>query len=158
MTAVLDILENDKLDTIDGIEAAALENFPLVECKTEHFFAPDTYIRKCTMPQGSLVVSKIHKQKHPFWITRGHVSIWTENEGWQHITAPFCGITEPGTRRILLNHEETVFVTFQNTQLTDPDEIEAELIEPHVNPLIPIEVQEAVQKLCRGDVRSLEAR
>lgn len=149
-----DIIENE--NKIDAIQAAILENLPLVECKTEHYFVPDFYVRRCTMPAGTIVVSCIHKQLHPFYILRGDVSVWTEDQGWKRYKGPVPGITEPETRRVLVIHEETVWITFQNTCLTDPDEIEKELIEDHVNPLIPKEIQELAQSLCRGDVRYLE--
>lgn len=146
-------LVND--NPIDRIEALALENLPLVECKTEHFFVPDIYVRRFTMPSGTLVTSKIHLQRHPFFIIKGDVSVWTENEGWNRFSAPYCGITEPGTRRVLVSHEETIWLTFQNTCLTDPEAIECALIEAHDNPLVPKEIANAVQSLCRGDVRYL---
>lgn len=150
------ILENDKYSTIDAIEALALENYPLVECKTEHFFIPGIYARKCTMPAGSMVTSCIHLQEHPFKILSGDVSVWTEDVGWQRFKAPYCGITKPGTRRVLINHEETVWITFQSTSLTNPEEIERELMDQHSNPLVPESISDAARSICRGDVRYLE--
>ncbi len=143
---------------IDEAYAKGIENFPLVECKTEHFFVPGFYIRKCTMPAGSMVISCIHKQRHPYWVDSGRCQVWTENEGWAELKAGDCGITEPGTQRILVIQETTEFLTMQRTTLTDTEEIEKELVEQYVNPFVPKEIQIAAQQFCRGDVRYLEGQ
>ena len=50
--------------------------------------------------------------------------------------APHVGITPAGTRRVLLMHEDTKWVTTHVTDLTDPDAIVAEITD-HDNPLLP---------------------
>jgi len=143
-------------ETIDRIEEFMLNNLPLAEAKTEHFFVPEVYARRFTARAGLIITSKIHLQRHPYWVVRGDVSVWTEGEGWLRIIGPYCGITEPGTRRILVTHSETVWMTFQHTEHKDPDIIEQELNADHVNPFIPKEIADAAQTICRGDVRYLE--
>lgn len=140
---------------IDEIAAIALEEYALVECKTEHFFVPGFYIRKCTMPAGSMVISCIHRQLHPFTVERGHCRVWTQGEGWKEYKGGDCGITTPGTQRVLVMLEETAWTTFQRSDKKTPEEVEQDLIEPHVNPFIPEEIQIAATKLCRGDVKYL---
>ncbi|HEY1107424.1 MAG TPA: hypothetical protein VGE76_02290, partial [Opitutaceae bacterium] len=81
-----------------------------------------------------IVTSKIHKTEHPFVITQGRVSVYSENDGAQHLRAPYTGITRPGTRRILVIHEDTVWTTFHPTSHTDVARIEADIIEPHQIP------------------------
>ena len=79
--------------------------FPL-----EHTFADGCYIRRIFMPKGSIVVSKIHKTKHPYFILKGDVSVLTE-KGVVRLSAPYNGITEAGTQRVLYMHEDTVWCT-----------------------------------------------
>jgi len=93
----------------------------------KHSFADGCYIREIFMPAKELVISKIHKKLHPFFILKGKVSILTE-DGVQYIEAPYNGITKPGTKRILYMHEDTVFITVSVTDKTDLKEIEEELI------------------------------
>ncbi len=50
--------------------------------------------------------------------------------------APHTGITMPGTRRLLVMHEDTVWTTFHVTDLTDPKEIEDEIVLNYKNPLL----------------------
>lgn len=100
----------------------------------EHFFGDGMYIRKITMPAGQLIVSKIHRQKHPFFILEGKASVLTE-EGVQHIEAPYFGMTPAGTKRVLYIHEKTVWITVQNTEETDMEAIEKDVMAPNFNDL-----------------------
>ena len=88
----------------------------------EHTFADGMYIRKIVMPAGQLIISKIHKQQHPFFILSGDVSVMTEN-GVVRYNKPFNGITEAGTQRILYTHAETTWITVQRTNETDVEKI-----------------------------------
>tara|TARA_S200000501_G_C20859288_1_gene759026 strand:+ start:3090 stop:3572 length:483 start_codon:yes stop_codon:yes gene_type:complete len=93
----------------------------------KHSFGDGCYIREIFMPAGQLIISKIHKKLHPYFIMKGKVSILTD-EGVQHIQAPYSGITKPGTKRVLYIHEDTVFITVSVTNKTDIKEIEDEII------------------------------
>jgi quercetin dioxygenase-like cupin family protein len=93
----------------------------------KHSFVDGAYVREITMPKGEIVVSKIHKMTHPYFILKGEVSVLTEN-GVVRIKAPFSGITPAGTKRILYCHEETVWTTVHVTKETDLDKIEDEVI------------------------------
>ena len=88
----------------------------------EHTFADGMYIRKIVMPAGQLIISKIHKQQHPFFILSGDVSVMTE-KGVVRYNKPFNGITEAGTQRILYTHAETTWITVQRTNETDVEKI-----------------------------------
>lgn len=91
------------------------------------------------MPAGSKVTSKIHKYRHPFFILFGKVKVWQDDgRGWQIIEAPFDGMTEPGTRRILDVLEDTVWITvhYNPTNTQDLDELEDWVIETHENKLL----------------------
>jgi|TARA_R110002153_G_scaffold214588_1_gene367218 hypothetical protein len=102
----------------------------------KHTFADGCYIREILMPAGQVIISKIHKKLHPYFIMRGKVSILTD-DGIQHIQAPYSGITKPGTKRVLYMHEDTVFITVSVTDKTDLKEIEDEVIATDFNdPLI----------------------
>lgn len=102
---------------------------PQLEMPLVHRFTPGLYIRQITMPAGSVVISRVHKTTHPFVISKGRCSVWSEEHGVQELSAPHCGITTPATRRILVIHEETVWTTFHPTAETDLAKLEAELTE-----------------------------
>jgi len=93
----------------------------------KHSFADGCYIREIFNPAGLLLVTKIHKKKHPFFLMKGKMSILTE-EGIKHIEAPHHGITCPGTKRVIYTHTDCVFITVHATNNTDIQEIEEEVI------------------------------
>lgn len=95
---------------------------PQIPTKLVNRFAPGMYIRELTMPAGSIVVSRIHKTTHPFVITKGRCSVFYEGGSVVNYEAPFTGITQAGTRRLLFIQDETTWTTFHATDITDPEE------------------------------------
>lgn len=132
---------------INAIEAV-LVDLPQRECPVTHRFTPGLYTREIFMPageDGTIVTSKIHKTEHPFAILAGRVSVWQSETGWVEYRAPYVGITKPYTRRVLVVHEDTRWVTFHVTNETDLKKIEAALILPHEPS--PAEISEAIATL-----------
>jgi|TARA_Y100000996_G_C22373009_1_gene581809 hypothetical protein len=98
----------------------------------KHSFADGCYIREVFNPAGELLVTKIHKKKHPYFLMQGTMSILTDH-GVKKISAPYNGITEPGTKRIIYTHTDCVFITVHVTDKTDLKEIESEVIAEDFN-------------------------
>jgi len=93
----------------------------------KHTFADGCYVREIFNPAGLVLVTKIHKKKHPFFLMKGKMSILTEN-GVKTVEAPHHGITEPGTKRVIFTHEDCIFITVHATNKTTPEEVEEEVI------------------------------
>ena len=93
----------------------------------KHTFAGGCYIREIYNPANQLLVTKIHKKEHPFFLMKGEMSILTE-EGIQNIKAPYQGVTKPGTKRAIYTHEECVFITVHATDNTTIEDVEEEVI------------------------------
>mgnify|MGYP003142204270 CR=1 FL=1 len=105
----------------------------------KHSFADGCYIREIFNPAGELIITKIHKKEHPFFLLEGKMSILTE-DGVKHLEAPYHGITKPGTKRIIYTHTNCVFVTVHATEKKDIKEIEKDVIADNFNdPAISIE-------------------
>ena len=107
--------------------------FPLV-----HTFADGLYIRQLTCPAKTLTVTKIHKQEHAFFLMKGTISILTE-EGVKKFTAPYQGITKPGTKRIIYHHDEVIFTTVHATDKKTVEEVEEQVIAKNFDELVGIE-------------------
>lgn len=120
-----------KDEQMNEFERKIIRAFPPVESRVEHRFTPGLYSRTIFMAAGNLYTTKIHKTEHQFIISKGSVIIYTKEEGWQRLEAPFMGITKPGTRRIVYCPEDCIFSTFHPTQKTTVEEVEKEVIEPH---------------------------
>tara|TARA_R100001510_G_C7643932_1_gene201427 strand:+ start:1323 stop:1925 length:603 start_codon:yes stop_codon:yes gene_type:complete len=93
----------------------------------KHTFAGGCYIREIYNPANELIITKIHKKEHPFFLMKGEMSILTE-EGIQNIKAPYQGVTKPGTKRAIYTHEECVFITVHATESTTVEDVEDEVI------------------------------
>jgi hypothetical protein len=107
----------------NGLKGEALQKLnPL-----KHSFADGCYIREIFNPKGELLVTKIHKVAHPFFLMKGDMTILME-DGIKRIKAPHYGITPAGTKRLIYCHEDCVFVTVHATNETDLEKIEEEVI------------------------------
>ena len=93
----------------------------------KHTFSEKQYIREIRFPKGELVVTKIHKVQHPFFLMSGEISFLTE-EGETRISSPYYGITNAGTKRVIYVHEDSIFVTVHPTSSKDLNDIEDEII------------------------------
>lgn len=116
---------------LDELERAILLNLAAAKLETRHLFTPGLYAREMRAPAGSVIVSKIHKTKHPYILSAGRIRVRDNDGEWQILSAPYMGVTEPGTRRVGVVEEDVVWTTLHVTDLTDVDAIEAEIIEPH---------------------------
>lgn len=92
-------------------------------CEYNHRFADGCYIREMLIPKDIVIVTEIHKTKHPFFIMRGDVSIKSQDGKTVRIKGPYSGITEPWTQRILYTHRTTLWITVHVTKETDIEKI-----------------------------------
>ena len=107
----------------NGLTGEALQKLnPL-----KHSFADGCYIREIFNPKGELLITKIHKVSHPFFLLKGDMTILMEDR-IKRIRAPHYGITPAGTKRIIYCHEDCVIVTVHVTKLKDIKAIEEEVI------------------------------
>ena len=98
------------------------EIFPLV-----HRFADNVYAREILLPAGTIVIGKIHRYGHLNIVSKGHVSVLTE-DGVEELHGPMTFISKPGTKRVVYAHEDTVWTTIHGTRHTDPDRVEEDII------------------------------
>lgn len=132
-TAALDILLADRFGSepwkqIDEAEERMEESIALGDMAPakmilRHLYPKGLYVREIFMPAGTLLVTRIHLEQHPFFISKGIVSVWDKT--WATLFAAHTDITQPGTRRILYVHEDCIWSTvhLNPDELRDPDEI-----------------------------------
>lgn len=134
----MDEIINDKIDKLEEI---LLDNFPLVDCPLKHTFVPGMYIREIFMPAGAVVTSMIHKTKHPYFIMKGAVLVYSENDGEQLLSEGDTGITQPDTRRVLRIIEDTTWITCHPTEIQPKDDSEESVLEA-----VDLIVQQIIEK------------
>lgn len=122
-------------DAIDALEVALLNRFEKIDCPLNHTFGDGLYVREIFMPAGSKVTSKIHKERHPYFVMKGSANVFVDGVGWRLIEAPCFGWTEAGTRRVLDILTDTFWITVHSNpdDAKDLDKIEERIIEKHIN-------------------------
>lgn len=144
-----DVAVNNK---IDELEAALISECEPIICPLKHTFIPGFYIREIFMPKGvegkvNLITSRVHNTFHPFFVLKGKVAVYSDNDGEIVIEAPYSGITTPDTRRVLKIIEDTVWVTVHATDIVPKDdsveaieyaanEVSEQILAKHENPLL----------------------
>jgi hypothetical protein len=101
--------EKDYDSKIDELELY-MSKFPLVECPVKHVFTDFLYTRTIFMPAGTIVVSMIHRCRHQYIVLSGSAWVFIDGE-WEHVEAPYMGITEAGTRRVLYIEKDCIWST-----------------------------------------------
>jgi len=100
-----------------------------VDIRTTHYFAEGLYAREIFIPKGCLLTGRIHRAEHLNIVSQGVITVWTE-EGMKRVAAPFTMVSRPGTKRVGLAHEDTVWTTVHATRETDIETLELQLVEP----------------------------
>jgi quercetin dioxygenase-like cupin family protein len=107
----------------DNIAKGNTEMFPL-----KHSFSHGVYIREMFMEADSVVIGKLHKYSHTWFLLKGELFISTD-QGNDHYIAP-CYVNAPaGTKRIIYAAEDSIFVNVHPNpdNITDIDELEDRL-------------------------------
>jgi hypothetical protein len=162
------IRENDEI--VDNIEAAMMQvPDELIDGPLVHKFTDGMYIREIFMPAGSLWTSKIHKTEHPYVVSYGKAAVSIDAQEWYEITAPYTGITNPGTRRVLFIIEDCIWTTFHRidgmksefNNLSEEginkivEEIEDKILEPHINQITGTDVGKEYKEIL-NNIKNLE--
>lgn len=97
-----------------------------VNLEVRHHFAPGLYLREMILPKDVCLTGKIHKTEHLCILSKGKVSVHTE-QGHQIIEAPAVIHSMRGVKRALYSHEDSVWTNIHHNpdDLRDPGEIEA---------------------------------
>ena len=116
----------------------------------KHTFGDGIYVREMFAPAGHLVVTKIHKLDHPYFLLKGEVSVLTET-GTFKIKAPHWAMTKAGTKRVCYVHTDTLWITVHPnpTDTQDLDKIEEFVIAKSYDDVI--EFREQTKKVIAAE-------
>ena len=108
---------------------AEISKLPQYEPETKHYFHAGMYCREVFRHAGVLVVGKVHKKEHFYLVANGTVVITTD-DGVQEVTGPKVIKSMPGTKRAVYAVTDATCMTFHATELTTPEDAEADFVEP----------------------------
>ena len=123
-------------DTLESFDEELKTDPPL-----KHYFAPGMYAREIILPEGVVVVGKIHKHAHLNIISYGHVLVSTY-EGFNEFIGPLTFTSAPGAKRAVYALKETMWTTIHLTEKTDLEEIEEEIIAKSYDDVPLLQAQE----------------
>lgn len=75
------------------------------------------------IPKGTVLVGKVHIKSHINLMSQGDITVFTE-EGLERLKGFNIMPCSPGTARVGIAHEDTVWTTFYLSDKTDPQDIE----------------------------------
>jgi hypothetical protein len=120
------------LSPIQTIEAA--EYFMIrdggdnkIELPLVHHINNGLYAREIFLPKDTLLTGKVHNFDHLSTLSKGEVSIYTE-DGLIRIKAPFTWQSQAGVKRLIFVHEDAVWTTYHVTDITDVATLEKTLV------------------------------
>jgi hypothetical protein len=147
--AIVDLRQNIG-EQMDLIESKIAENYELLVMPLVHRFTDGLYSREIELPKGALVTSRTHLVQHQFFLLSGRVSVWN-NEGEEIvIEAPYVGITEPQTRRVVYAWEDSRWITCHpNPNNEVLEEFEDIIFEFHDNTLLSDEMKDKIKEAQR---------
>jgi hypothetical protein len=90
-------------------------------CPLKHSFSDGMYVREIFIPAGELIAGKIHKHRHPNFLLKGTVEVFTEEKHLETLVAPCSMISSAGTKRILYAETDLVWVTVHNNPTNTRD-------------------------------------
>ena len=110
------------LSTLDG----AIESDEINK-QVIHHFGTGVYSREMFIPQGQVIVSKIHRGETTNFIMAGVISVISE-EGFKTYEAPCVFVSAPFTKRIVVAQTNVIWATAQGSHERDLEKLEEELI------------------------------
>ena len=108
----------------DGKTIVHSNEFPL-----KHTFADGIYVRQMNMKKDSAVIGAIHNHLHVWFLLTGKLTVTTETEQQDYI-APCYVVSQPGVKRVIYAHEDSIFVNIHKnpTNTQNINELEAEIV------------------------------
>lgn len=155
---------------IDELESVMLSEGNVIDFPLVHRFTDGMYIRQIFMPKDSLITSKIHITDHPYTVSLGAAAVLIDSGDWEHIVAPYTGITKAGTRRVLYILEDCIWTTYhpipnmktEFNDLSDEEiesivsDIENEILEPHINYITGTDINKDYKNILQQEQNKKE--
>lgn len=100
---------------------------PQTQLPTLNFLLEGMYLRQCCIPAGTAFVGREHKKPHYFIVAKGR-AVCTTDEGVAEVYAGMIFLVKPGSQRVGITLEDSVFITVHRTKETNLEAIEADLV------------------------------
>jgi hypothetical protein len=108
----------------DGKEIVAIPDIPI-----KHSFADQLYVRQMDLKKNHVIIGAVHNHLHIWFLLTGKVMINNNGEKIEHI-APCYTVSKPGSQRVILALEDSIFVNVHKnpTNTKDISKLEKEIV------------------------------
>lgn len=120
---------NPDIAPIQALQAFLAVQPEQVRLEVRHHFTDGLYARELCVPAGVVLVGALHRTRHLFVLTQGHIVV-NDGTGAKELHAPYTCETQPGIKRAITALTDAVMMTFHVTAETDLAKIEAAVIIP----------------------------
>lgn len=117
---------NTRISDIANL-ANVMKDMPQLDAPVKHHFSEGVYAREIFMPEGMLIVGKIHKTRHLNIVSQGKCTVVTSARKLE-IEAPFTFESLAGEQKVVFMHTDVVWTTIHLTEETDLAKIEEHCI------------------------------
>ena len=108
----------------DGKSIATIPDIPI-----KHSFADQLYVRQMDLKKNHVIIGAVHNHLHIWFLLTGKVMINNNGEKIEHI-APCYTVSKPGSQRVILALEDSIFVNVHKnpTNTKDISKLEKEIV------------------------------
>tara|TARA_R110000782_G_scaffold81856_2_gene161364 strand:+ start:298 stop:747 length:450 start_codon:yes stop_codon:yes gene_type:complete len=108
----------------DGKEIVAIPDIPI-----KHSFADQLYVRQMDLKKDHVIIGAVHNHLHVWFLLTGKVIINNNGVKIEHI-APCYTVSKPGSQRIILALEDSIFVNVHKnpTNTKNIPELEKQIV------------------------------
>ena len=108
----------------DGENIATIPDIPI-----KHSFADQLYVRQMDLKKNHVIIGAVHNHLHIWFLLTGKVMINNNGEKIEHI-APCYTVSKPGSQRVILALEDSIFVNVHKnpTNTQDISKLEKEIV------------------------------
>lgn len=138
---------NAKVEKIEGALLMHTEHRREHLLITKHYFErnPGKYIREVWRPADTFIIGHEHRTGHWNELVSGRLSVWMLGK-WKHMEGPCRFFSDLGVRKLTYSHTDALLRTEHQTDETDLEKLESELIVKS-DTFTQFELQQAVQQL-----------
>jgi len=111
---------------LEQIESSMLD-MPQIDCKLDHIFGDNVYIRQVTMPADAIVMGHEHTGDSINVMLKGKMLFLDEDGQVQELNAPWAGV-KPPMRKMAVILEDVVWQNIYYTKETDLEKLESTYI------------------------------
>jgi hypothetical protein len=131
ITQVAAVVEDCRPElNLAAIEAKML-GYEQTEIPLEHIFSAGVYLRQITIPAGTIVMGKRHRNATCNILLRGTLQVFVESDKPPiTIVGPHIFTSPPGAKKFALCLEDAVFLNIFPTNETDHEVIEKQVVIP----------------------------